>query len=179
MKRLVEKYESWSEMGKNLFILIVIAIIGALISVIFLVIDNVGVLLGWLLGSAVNLIAYISIYKGSSYLLSTSQSSSKGYLAALWSLIRFLLYTGSLLLASFASFKWGSLSHGYCNLISTALALMPTWIVLVFATVIRNGREAKKAAAIKADKPAEPKEEAEVGETPVEEPASEESHDVE
>ena len=128
-------------MGKNLFILITIAIVGTIISAIFLVVDNVGVLLGWLLGSAVNLFAYISIHKGSAYLLSTSTSSKRGYLTILWGLLRFALYAGCLVLAAFASFRWGSLSHGYCNLISTALALMPTWIVLVIATFVRSNKK--------------------------------------
>lgn len=128
-------------MGKNLFILITIAIVGTIISAIFLVVDNVGVLLGWLLGSAVNLFAYTSIHKGSAYLLSTSTSSKRGYLTILWGLLRFALYAGCLVLAAFASFRWGSLSHGYCNLISTALALMPTWIVLVIATFVRSNKK--------------------------------------
>jgi len=144
MKRFVEKYESWSEMGKNLFILIVVAVIGALISLVFLVADNVGVLLGWLLGSAVNILAYVSICKGSSRLLSTSGSAKQGYFAILWAFLRLFLYAGSLLLAGFASFKWGTLAHGYCNLIAVALALMPTWIVLVLSTLSRNRKTPKE-----------------------------------
>ena len=140
MKRLVEKYESWGEMGKNLFILIVIAIVGALISLVFLVADNVGVLLGWLLGSAVNIFAYVSIYRGSVRLLSHSDSPKQGYFAILWAFLRIALYAGALFLAGFASFKWGTLSHGYCNIIATALALMPTWIVVVITTFARANK---------------------------------------
>ena len=161
MKRLVEKYESWGEMGKNLFILIVIAIIGALISLVFLVADNVGVLLGWLLGSAVNIFAYVSIYKGSASLLAGG-STKRAFLAVVWAFLRIALYAGVLFLAGFASFKWGTLSHGYCNLVSTALALMPTWIVLVCTALIRRKKEPTPT------KPAEsketPKEEEDKGE---------------
>lgn len=138
-------------MGKNLFILIVVAIVGALVSLVFLVADNVGVLLGWLLGSAVNIFAYVTIYKGSASLLAGG-SSKRAYLAVVWAFLRILLYAGALFLAGFASFKWGTLSHGYCNLISTALALMPTWIVVVCAALIRHKK------AMRADKPVEPKE---------------------
>lgn len=156
MKRLVDRYESWDELGKNLFILLVVTLIGTLVSAGFIFVDNIGVLLGWLLGSAVNLFAYWSIHKGSSYILSNSTKPSQGYLAVLWGLLRFLLYAGCLALAGFASFRWGSLSHGYCNLVSCALALMPTWIMLVIVTLVRGNKAPKKA--VEEPKQEEPKE---------------------
>ena len=118
-----------------------VTLVGAAISCVFIFQDNVGVLLGWLLGSAVNLFSYFTIYKGASYLISNSTSSKQGYLSMVWGMLRFLLYAGVLLLSGFASFKWGSLSHGYCNFIAAALALMPTWITLVITMFFR----AKKA----------------------------------
>ena len=146
MASLKQKYETWSEAGKNIFILACIAVFGALVCLPFCFFDNIGVLFGWLLGSAVNVFAYVSIAKGASWLLG-GKSAKMGYLSALFALLRLALYAGGLVLAAFCSFRWGSLSHGYCNLVSLALAYMPMWIVLLIATLIRNKKaqpEAKK-----------------------------------
>lgn len=133
---LKSRYEKWSSFQKDLFLLLAIAILGALVCAGFIFLDNIGVLLGWLLGSAVNIFSYVTIYKGTSFLLvpDSDFSGKKGYLSSVFAIGRILLYAGALLLAGFASFRWGSLEHGYCNLISTALALMPNWIVLLLVT---------------------------------------------
>ena len=144
MGKFAEKYKTWDENHRNLFILIVVAITGALICVPFIFLENIGVLFGWLLGSVVNIFAYVSIYKGASYILNNSSNARQGYLDIAWGILRFALYAGVLLLSGFASFKWGTLSHGYCNLISASLALMPTWITLVVALLLRNAKATKK-----------------------------------
>lgn len=138
------RYSKLSPFGKNLFILLCIALVGALISVAFIFLDNIGVLLGWLLGSAVNIFAYVTMEKGASYMLDPSTEAKGGGLMVVGAIGRFVLYAGALVLAGFASFRWGSLAHGYCNLISCALALMPNWIVLVFASLHRTRKEAKQ-----------------------------------
>ena len=143
MKDFVNRYAAWSDMKKNMFLLLMIAVAGTLISIPFIFLENVGVLLGWLLGSAVNFVAYVSIAKFSAAVLSQNQSKF-GYFAMVGGFLRFLLYAGALVLAGFASFRWGTLAHGYCNLISCALALMPTWILLVCTTLFRNAKSAKK-----------------------------------
>ena len=161
MKKLAEKYQSWSEIGKNLFLLVCVAIAGALISLVWVFLDNIGVLLGWLLGSAVNIFAYFTMAKGASYLLGESRSTKAGYLVIVWGVLRFGLYAGTLVLACFCSFKWGSLSHGYCNLISAALGLMPTWITLACSMLLRNRKQA--APAPKKEEPVAEEKEEEVG----------------
>ena len=143
--KFAERYHSWTEEKKNLFILVVIALVGVLVTAIFAFVDNIGVLLGWVLGSAINLICYVSLVKGTKALLSSDIQGAKGGLVmALLSIARLLLYAAGLVLAGFASFRWGSLTHGYCNLISLALAYMPTWITLLFTFFLR----------LKSDKPA-------------------------
>ena len=135
---LKQRYLHWSEFQKNLFIMVAVAIVGALVCAIFVFLDNVGVLLGWLAGCAVNLIAYVTIAKGASFVLDqTDLSGKRGYLTALFGMFRFLLYAGVLVLAGFASFRWGTLEHGYLNLVSCALALMPNWVVLSIMTYSR------------------------------------------
>ena len=137
-------YAKWSDLKKNVFILCVIAFIGSLVCIGFIFADNVGVLLGWLLGSAINLFSYITIAKGSSFILDPGDSRGrKAVLSSVFAILRLFLYAGGLVLAGFASFRWGTLSHGYCNLISLALAYMPTWIVLLIVTFVRGHKDSK------------------------------------
>ena len=133
---LRQRYEKWSSFQKDLFIFLCIALAGSLISIIFIFLDNIGVLLGWLLGSAVNIFAYVTLAKGAAAMMAPegSKASKRAYLAGVFAILRIFFYAASLLLAGFASFKWGSLAHGYCNIISCALALMPNWIVLLIVT---------------------------------------------
>ena len=142
MSKLVDRYQNWTEFGKNMFILLMVGLVGALVCVGFIFVDNVGVLLGWLLGTVVNIFAYFTIHKSSAALLGQKESKF-GYMAMLGGALRLLLYAGTLLLAGFASFRWGSLAHGYCNLISCALALMPTWIMLVLTMFLRGKKQTK------------------------------------
>ena len=154
---LRQKYGKWSSFQQNLFILICVALVGTLACAGFIFLDNVGVLLGWLLGSSINILSYVTIYKGSSFLLDPSARSSKlSYLASIFSILRIFLYAGALLLAGFATFRWGTISHGYCNFVSTALALMPTWIV-VFITTINSVRAPKKQPEVKEEPKVEDK----------------------
>ena len=143
MDKFIEKYNSWSEEKQNLFLLFVIALVGALACVPFIFLDNVGVLFGWLLGSAVNIFAYFSIYKVAEATLNPDATSKRGYFMALFAMFRIALYAAVLVLAAFATFRWGTMTHGYCNIVSAALALMPTWIVVFLTTFFRN-KKAKK-----------------------------------
>ena len=162
MENLVTKYKNWDDFHKNLFILGVVTLVGALISVVFIFLDNIGVLFGWLLGSAVNMFAYVTMYRGSLRLLTPGADPKRGYLTLLWAILRLALYAGALLLSGFCTFKWGSLSHGYCNLIATALALMPTWIMLVVTMLVRAPKlNQKPTEPVKEEKPEEEKKEGE------------------
>ena len=143
MGKFIDKYSSWSDEKKNLFILFCVAIVGALACIPFIFLDNIGVLFGWLLGSAVNMFAYFSIVKVSEATLDPNVSSKRGYFMALFAMMRLALYAGVLFLSAFATFRWGSMAHGYCNIVSAALALMPTWIVVVITTFFRAKKEEK------------------------------------
>ncbi len=143
MSKFVDKYESWSEEKRNLFILFCVAVFGAAVCVPFIFLDNVGVLFGWLLGSVVNIFAYYSIYKVSEATLNPDATSKRAYFMVFFGMFRLALYAGVLVLAAFATFRWGSMSHGYCNILSAALALMPTWIVVVITTFFRSQKDKK------------------------------------
>ena len=143
MSKLIERFSSWTEFKQNLCVLLLVTLIGAAICVPFIFLDNIGVLLGWLLGSAVNMFAYVTIAKGSAFILSGNQGSKFGYLAMVGGVLRLAFYAGALALAGFASFQWGSLAHGYCNIISLSIALMPTWLTLVLGALIRAKIKAK------------------------------------
>lgn len=144
--KLAERYKTWSDEGKNLFILICVALFGILVTIPFIFLDNVGILLGWLLGSAINIIAYITIIKGSRALLRQSGKAA-GYAIFGFS-FRFLLYAAGLLLAAFCTFRWGSMAHGYCNIVSLALAYMPTWVTLVIVMLVRKEPKPDRQEAI-------------------------------
>ena len=143
MSKFVEKYNAWPEEKRNLFLLFVVALGGAFACIPFIFLDNVGVLFGWLLGSAVNIFAYFSIYKVAEATLNPEATAKRGYFMALFAMFRIALYAGVLVLSAFATFRWGSLSHGYCNIVSAALALMPTWIVVLLTTFFRAKKEKK------------------------------------
>lgn len=143
MGKFVDKFHSWSEEKRNLFLLLVITIVGALACIPFIFLDNIGVLFGWLLASAVNMFAYFSIYKAAEATLSPDATSKRGYFVALFAMFRLALYAGVLVLSAFATFRWGSMAHGYCNIVSAALGLMPTWIVVFITTFFRHGKEKK------------------------------------
>ena len=144
MGKFVDKYSSWSEEKRNLFLLLVITIVGALVCVPFIFLDNIGVLFGWLLASAVNMFAYFSIYKVAEATLTPDATSKRSYFVALFAMLRLALYAGVLVLSAFATFRWGTLAHGYCNIVSAALGLMPTWIVVLFTTFFHANKEKKE-----------------------------------
>ena len=146
MSKFVDKYRSWSEEKRNLFLLLIIAIVGALACIPFIFLDNIGVLFGWLLASAVNMFAYFSIYKVAEATLSPDATSKRGYFVALFAMFRLALYAGVLVLSAFATFRWGNMAHGYCNIVSAALGLMPTWIVVFITTFFRGNKEKKESA---------------------------------
>ena len=136
--RLSQWFSKASEAKQNTFILGVVALVGFVCLSVFFFLNNPGVPLGWLLGSVIEIVAYITIVKGASFLLDPSSlNRNKGYLAPLFMFVRLGLYTGGLVLAAFASFSWGSLESSYLNFFAVFAAYMPMVVVLIFTTVYR------------------------------------------
>ena len=136
--KLVDWYNSASEMKKNIFLLSVIALIGLAATFIFFFLNNPGVSLGWLLGSAIEIICYITIVKGTSFLLDPKGLDKKrAILAPVFMLLRLALYAGGLVLAAFCTFRWGSNASSYLNFWAVFAGYMPMVALLLFTTLLR------------------------------------------
>ena len=153
MMSFAARYCSWSEEKQNLFLLAMIGLAGCLVLAFSAFIDNIGLLLGWILGTLIEIFCYITIVAGSRFLLSGNKESGSafGVLGAAMGMFRLLFYAGGLLLGGFATFVWGSLSHGYCNVFTVFAGYMPLMIVLLIGTAIRL----KKNSSPKQEEPHE------------------------
>ncbi len=145
---LAKRFTSLSEEKKNLMILGGIALLGAFVLLFSLFIDNPGLLYGWLLGSAIEILCYVTIFLGARFLLSGDGEATKGGLVgALFGAFRLLFYAGGLVLGGFATFVWGSPSHGYCNVFTVFAGYLPLLFVLLVTTFLssRKGKAEKPA----------------------------------
>lgn len=133
------RYCSWSEEKQNLFILVMIGLAGCLVFFFSAFIDNIGLLLGWILGTVIEILCYVTIVAGSRFLLSGGKEggSTMGLLGAGMGMFRLLFYAGGLVLGGFATYVWGTPSHGYCNLFTVFAGYMPLMIVLLVGTAVR------------------------------------------
>ena len=142
------KHADWylkrSEEGKNFFILAAIAVLGLLVFVFGFFIDQPGLPLGWLLGSVIELFGYVTIVKGASFLLGTG-NSKKGYLMALFSALRLLLYASGLLLAALCTYYWKNNILNLWTVFGAYVPMAPVVLITQFAKIKKN-----------AAKPAEP-----------------------
>lgn len=160
--KLAERYVKWEEEKRLLFWLIVVDVFGLAVFVPFFLLSNSGLFFGWLLGSAVEIICYLTMVYGSSLVLDYSSKRGgreRGIAVTLaFAALRFLLAVGSLVLAAFLTFK----TEGKAiNFFTTAGAYLPLVIVSIVFTLIHN-REKKKGDkdAKKEEKPLEKGEEA-------------------
>ena len=141
---LAQRFSSLSEEKKNLFILGAIALLGALVLVFSFFIDNPGLFYGWLLGSAIEILCYVTIFLGARFLLSGDGEATKGGLVgALFGTFRLLFYAGGLVLGGFATFVWGTPAHGYCNVFTVFAGYLPLLFVLLVTTYL-SARKSKK-----------------------------------
>ena len=148
--KLTEWYNKTSDTKKNLFLLGLITFAGFAATFIFFFNNNPGVPLGWLLGSIIELICYLSIVKGTAFMLDPSSlDRKKGYLAPLFMFMRLGLYAGGLILAGFATFRWGSMSSSYLNFFAVFAGYMPMVVLLLIVTFGRL----KKAKPIETEAP--------------------------
>lgn len=139
--RLVDWYNKRSEEGRNIFLLVLIAIAGFAATFIFFFLNNPGVPLGFLFGSLIEIIAYITIVKSAKFMLDPNGlSRKKALLAPLFMVMRFLLYAGGLVLGAFATYRWGSMSCSYLNFWAVFAGYMPMVVILLFTTLYRLKR---------------------------------------
>ena len=140
--KFVDWYNKKSEMVRNIILLVMIALLGFLVTSIFFFMNNPGVPLGWLFGSAIEIIAYFTIAKGAAFMLDPNHLNRKrGLMAPLFMILRFALYAGGLVLAAFATYRWGSPSCSYLNVWAVFVSYLPLHVVLLFATFFRLKKE--------------------------------------
>ena len=111
------------------------AVFGIVSTVPFIFLDNVGVMLGWILGSIINLIAYITIVRGSNALLHAGSNGKVGLLAALGFVLRLMLYAAGLTLAAFCTFRWNS--H-FLHFWFVFAAMLPIYPILIITTLLNK-----------------------------------------
>lgn len=138
MKSLAKAYSSWSDERKNFMILVIIALVGFAVFCFGFFMNNPGLPLGWLLGSVIELICYVTIVKGSSFILDGSGDSKRGLLGAAFGTLRLVLYAAGLVVGGFCTYSWGTVSNGYCNIWTVFGAYLPVLFVVIFATLLRN-----------------------------------------
>ena len=158
--RTVERYVRASEEMKIFFWLCVVDVIGLFATLPLMLLSEPGYFFGWLLGSAVEAICYLTMIKGSGLILDFGKergNRNKGIaLSAAFSIGRLLLIVGSLILSAFLTFK---IEGNAINFFTTAGAYLPLLVVAIVFTLIHN-REKKAKPEGASPKP----EELEVGE---------------
>lgn len=138
MGKFAKSYKTWKDGTKNLFLLAAIALIGFLALLFGFFIGNPGLPLGWLLGSAIEIFAYFTIDRGSSFLLSSDADPKKGALGAFFGVFRMALYAAGLVLGGFATYRWGSMASSYCNVWTVFAGYLPMGVVLICITFFRS-----------------------------------------
>lgn len=142
---LVKRWLKWDENQKSLAILVLIAIVGFCVQIpLFLIHDNDGFSygaypLGWLLGSLIEIIAFISMDLMVKALGRVSDKTSGTFLILGSFVVRFLLYIVGLIISAICTFVpeiWGGFS-GF-NFFTCFAALLPfpvvTWIFHYLST---------------------------------------------
>ena len=141
MGKFSNSYKTWKDGTKNLFLLAMIALLGFLALLFGFFIGNPGLRLGWLLGSAIEIFAYVTIDRGSSFLLSPVADPKKGALGAFFGIFRMALYAAGLVLGGFATYRWGSMASSYCNVWTVFSGYLPMGFVLICTTFFRCKKE--------------------------------------
>jgi hypothetical protein len=137
-------YSKLSENGKNVFILVAIALLGLVVLAPFFFFQNVGLGFGWILGSGIEILCYLSILWGAK-IITDAQTKHPGTiaLAALFSILRLALYAGGLVLGAYYTYK---LKTNWLNVWTVFVAYLPLGFVLAITALINNNK-AKKACA--------------------------------
>ena len=139
---LAKRYLNWSQEGKTMFWLLVVDLAVFLALVPFFLLSNIGLPLGWLLGAVVVAICYLSVIKGTGFILqqaSDANGRNKGMaMTMVFSLLRLLLIVGALVFAAFMTFK---VEGGYVNFFTCAAAYIPLILVIIVFNLTRRKKK--------------------------------------
>ena len=147
---LKQRYSGLSDEGKTVFWLIIADVLVLVGLLPFFFFSNMGLPLGWLLGAVIVLLCYISMVKGSSFILSvavTENGRNKGRAwAVVFAFLRFALMIGALIVSAVFTFK---VEGGYINFFTCAAAYLPLILVAVIFTLAhKKNKEDTKVAKV-------------------------------
>lgn len=144
--KLTEAYKSLSDENRNMVLLAIIGVLGALICFPLCLLPEVGFggAIGFIAGSCLEIFSYFSIVFGSRQVLSNQQGKGpKLGLAVFFYLIRFACIAGLLVLAAFCTFSWKA---PFLNFWTCFVALLPVYPLLIATGLLskKKGAEERK-----------------------------------
>jgi hypothetical protein len=143
---MIKWYNKLKSEQKDLFIIVLIALVVFLCLLPLYLIKQGAWPNGWLLGSAVAVVGYVTLVKTLSKFGADSQKASSVGLTILFSALRYVLYAAALAVSAVCTFRpdWFGGFNGF-QFFATALALIPTWGVLLVANFVRAKKEEKSS----------------------------------
>lgn len=144
---MVKWFAKLSSEKKDLFIIVAVGLIVFVCLCPLFIIFQGAWPLGWLLGSVIDVVAYITIVKFTTGLLSNDPSKKAGVaISTLASGGRYVLYAAGLIVAAICTFKpeWFGGFAGF-NFYACALAYLPMPIVVLVSNLMRNKKQVAEA----------------------------------
>ena len=142
--KIAERYNALPIEKQNIAVTIVFSLL-IFCGLLFLgLVGHIGVALGFLAGSIVQIACYLTVLYGAS-LISGEGVKRKGVaIVLIFTFGRFLLYGGLLVLAAFCTYRW---NFPYLNLWGTFAGYMPLYIIIFVHSLIRRHDEKKEGDA--------------------------------
>ena len=142
MSKLSTWYISASETKRNVFVLFCVAIVGFASLCLFFLLGNPGIPLGWLLGSLVGMLCYLSNVFGAKNLTGDAANPKGKGVAITVGLffLRFALIIGALVLSAMCTFKW---KNSMLSIWSVGAGYFPMVIVLAIGAIASDRRYKK------------------------------------
>lgn len=135
----------------QLLILVIVALVVALGLIPFIFFSHLDVVLGWLLGSLIEIICFLTILKSSSSMAKVAKGGNAAVagLSILWYFLRILLYAAGLVIGALCTFKSAEWFGGfdYFNFWAVFASYMPLPIVLLITGLIFNKKKTEKLRA--------------------------------
>ena len=136
-----EKFVNWEEWNRNAFVLSAFAVIVALALLPFALLGNPGLTVGWLLGSAISLFAYVTIVYASRTILRKDADGRGMGLALLFSFLRMVLYAAGLAFAAIVTFLF---KNPWLNFWTVFAGYMPMPILVAIMHFYNGKKETEK-----------------------------------
>ena len=135
--KLSEKFVRWNEWQRNLFFLSAFALIVAVALLPFALLGQPGVPFGWLVGSAISLLAYLSIVY-TSFAITNKDNDGKGMgLSVFFSFARMGLYAIGLVLGGLMTFVF---KNAWLNFWTVFAGYMPMPILISIFHFVNMGK---------------------------------------